>query len=89
MTLQIVASLTIVIDNASQGYEAKLASSITIVSTFIVQASFMIITYDRQNMFIIQATDDLEKIAQFFEKWPNKLPKQNNAKLETILKQLI
>ncbi len=31
-------------------------SSITIVSTFIVQASFMIITYGRQNMFIIQAT---------------------------------
>ncbi len=27
-----------------------------IVSTFIVQASFMIVTYDRQNMFIIQAT---------------------------------
>jgi len=27
-----------------------------IVSTFIVLASFMIITYDRQNMFIIQAT---------------------------------
>jgi hypothetical protein len=32
--------------------KAKLASSIT----FIVLASFMIITYDRQNMFIIQAT---------------------------------
>ncbi len=31
-------------------------SSITIVSTFIVQASFTIITYDLQNMFIIQAT---------------------------------
>ena len=54
--LQIVASLTIVIDNASYGYEAKLASSIMMVSTFIVQASFTIITYDRQNMFIIQAT---------------------------------
>ncbi len=27
-----------------------------IVSTFIVQASFTIVTYDRQNMFIIQAT---------------------------------
>jgi len=33
--------------------KAKLASSIT----FIVLASFTIITYDRQNMFIIQATD--------------------------------
>jgi len=33
--------------------KAKLASSIT----FIVLASFMIVTYDRQNMFIIQATD--------------------------------
>ncbi len=32
--------------------KAKLASSIT----FIVLASFMIVTYDRQNMFIIQAT---------------------------------
>ncbi len=32
--------------------KAKLASSIT----FIVLASFMFVTYDRQNMFIIQAT---------------------------------
>ncbi len=47
----------IVIDDASLGYEAKLASSIMIVITFIVQASFTIVTYDRQNMFIIQATD--------------------------------
>jgi hypothetical protein len=54
--LQIVASLMIIIDDASYGYEAKLASSIMIVSTFIVLASFMIVTYDRQNMFIIQAT---------------------------------
>ncbi len=46
----------IIIDDASYGYEAKLASSIMIVSTFIVLASFMIVTYDRQNMFIIQAT---------------------------------
>jgi len=36
--------------------KAKLASSIT----FIVLASFMIVTYDRQNMFIIQATDVIE-----------------------------
>ncbi len=49
MTLQIVASLTIVIDDAKV---RKLASSIT----FIVLASFTIVTYDRQNMFIIQAT---------------------------------
>jgi hypothetical protein len=54
--LQIVASLMIVIDDASEGYEAKLASSITIVSTFIVLASFTILTYDRQNMFKIQDT---------------------------------
>jgi hypothetical protein len=33
--------------------KAKLASSIT----FIVLAIFTIVTYDRQNMFIIQATD--------------------------------
>jgi len=32
--------------------KAKLASSIT----FIALASFTIVTYDRQNMFIIQAT---------------------------------
>ena len=32
--------------------KAKLASSIT----FIVLTSFTIVTYDRQNMFIIQAT---------------------------------
>ncbi len=32
--------------------KAKLASSIA----FIVLASFMIVTYDHQNMFIIQAT---------------------------------
>jgi len=32
--------------------KAKLASSIT----FIVLASFTIVTYDHQNMFIIQAT---------------------------------
>ncbi len=31
-----------------------------IVSTFIVQASFTIVTYDRQNMFIIQATGGVE-----------------------------
>jgi hypothetical protein len=34
--------------------KAKLASSIT----FIVLASFTSVTYDRQNMFIIQATGD-------------------------------
>ncbi len=54
--LQIVASLTIVIDDANYDYEAKLVPSIMIVSTFIVQASFTIVTYDRQNMFLIQAT---------------------------------
>ncbi len=35
--------------------KAKLASSIT----FIVLASFTIVTYDRQNMFIIQATENI------------------------------
>jgi hypothetical protein len=58
--VQIVASLMIVIDDTSYGYEAKLVSSIRIVSTFIVQASFTIVTYDRQNMFIIQATARLK-----------------------------
>ncbi len=47
MTPQFAASLTIVIDDTSQGY---------INETFIVQASLTIITYDRKNMFIIQAT---------------------------------
>jgi hypothetical protein len=37
--------------------KAKLASSIT----FIELASFTIITYDRQNMFIIQAIGLVEK----------------------------
>ncbi len=37
--------------------KAKLASSIT----FIVLASFTIVTYDRQNMFIIQAIDQYHK----------------------------
>jgi hypothetical protein len=36
--------------------KAKLATSIT----FIVLASFMIVTYDRQSMFIIQATGVFE-----------------------------
>ncbi len=47
--LQIVASLTIIIDDA--------AAKALRLSTFIVQASFTIVTYDCQNMFIIQATD--------------------------------
>ena len=50
--------------------------SITIVSTFIVQASFTIVTYDRQNMFIIQATDERKK--EFFvDEWRLK-----NGKIE-------
>jgi hypothetical protein len=32
-----------------------------IVSSFIVQASFTIVSYDRQNMFIIQATEWYDK----------------------------
>jgi hypothetical protein len=36
--------------------KAKLALSIT----FIVLASFTIVTYDRQNMFIIQATGHMK-----------------------------
>ncbi len=56
--LQIVESLTIVIE----GNEAKLASSITIVSTFIVQASFTSVTYNCQNMFIMQATGLTHKL---------------------------
>jgi len=42
--------------------KAKLASSIT----FIVLASFTIVTYDRQNMFIIQAKDK-KRLAHYFE----------------------
>ncbi len=64
--LQIVASLTIVIDDARQGYEAKEVSSITIVSTFIVLASFTIVTYDRQKFFLIQATGMRDKLNNCF-----------------------
>jgi hypothetical protein len=39
--------------------------------TFIVQASLTIITYDRQNMFIVQATDDKE--------YQNSYPLQNGV----------
>ena len=49
MTLQTVASLTIITD--TQGKATARANK-----TFIVQASLMIITYDRQNIFIVQAT---------------------------------
>ncbi len=42
--------------------KAKLASSIT----FIVLASFTIVTYDRQNMFIIQATGPPGKPSHYF-----------------------
>ncbi len=42
--------------------KAKLASSIT----FIVLASFTIVTYDGQNMFIIQAIDvEYETVERF------------------------
>jgi hypothetical protein len=44
--------------------KAKLASSIT----SIVLASFTIVTYDRQNMFIIQAT---EHFSNGFDKLEN------------------
>jgi hypothetical protein len=70
VTLQIVASLMIVIDNASYGYEAKLVSSITIVSIFIVQASFTSVTYDRQNIFIIQATDHKTVVTHLLKTLP-------------------
>ena len=47
---QFGVSLTIVID----GYgKAKAKTN----ETFIVQASLMIVTYDRKNMFIVQATE--------------------------------
>ncbi len=52
--------------------KAKLASSIT----FIVLASFTIVTYDRQNMFIIQATAHfyIANVVYLFYKtsYPNK-----------------
>jgi hypothetical protein len=49
VTLQTVASLTSVIEDTSQG-QGKTNE------TYIVQASLTIVTYDCQNMFIIQAT---------------------------------
>jgi hypothetical protein len=42
--------------------KAKLASSIT----FIILASFTIVTYDRQNMFIIQATGIVLEVGGVF-----------------------
>ncbi len=57
MTLQTVASLTSVIMTLAN---AKAKTN----ETFIVQVSLTIITYDRQNMFIVQATDpsDIEMV---------------------------
>jgi hypothetical protein len=46
--LQIVASLTIVIDNTSWGYGKG-------YDPFIVQASLMIVTYDHNNRLIVRA----------------------------------
>jgi hypothetical protein len=43
------------------------------------------VNYDR-NKFIIQATDDLEKIAQFFWKVAKTASKPNNAKIQNTLK---
>ena len=54
--------------------KAKLASSIT----FIVLASFTIVTYDRQNMFIIQATvllKMLKKVEKEKNHYDEKSPK--------------
>jgi hypothetical protein len=62
VTLQTVASLTSVIDDTSQG---KVKTN----ETFIVQASLTIVTYDRQNMFIVQAAGmvlHLQKKAKSF-----------------------
>ena len=37
--------------------------------TFILQASLMIVTYDRKNMFIVQATSErVEKVKYFTQK---------------------
>ncbi len=42
--------------------------------TFIVQASLMIVTYNRQNMFIVQATgDSVVNLSLLFMPWLNKL----------------
>ncbi len=49
MTLQTVLSLMSVIDDTRK---AKAKTN----ETFMVQASLTIITYDHQNMFIVQAT---------------------------------
>jgi len=55
--LQFGASLTVVIDDSSEGYSPRLKSSITIISSFIIQANVItIVNYDHKT-FIVQATD--------------------------------
>ncbi len=51
MTSVFGESLTIIIDDTSKAKEKTNENE-----TFIVQASLTIITYDRKNMFIVQAT---------------------------------
>jgi len=60
--LQTVASLTSVVDDISQ---AKAKTN----ETFIVQASLTIITYDLQNIFIVQATGKVIRLFQFSHLW--------------------
>jgi len=60
--LQTVASLTSVVDDISQ---AKAKTN----ETFIVQASLTIVTYDLQNIFIVQATGKVIRLFQFNCLW--------------------
>ncbi len=58
--------------------KAKLASSIA----FIVLASFTIVTYDRQNMFIIQATGALK--ANYFRATKTELRYLSTSKCSVL-----
>jgi hypothetical protein len=60
--------------------KAKLASSIT----FIVLASFTIVTYDHQNMFIIQATGGQSSIVECYL-FLNLLKRRHLWQLEMII----
>ncbi len=57
MTLQFGASLTVIIDDASLGQRPSLGSSITIVSSFIIQANVITIINNDRKTFIVQATE--------------------------------
>jgi hypothetical protein len=57
--LQFGASLTVVIDDASQGLRPRLGSSIMNISSFILQANVITIVNYNRKTFMVQATDYL------------------------------